>query len=198
MSDCDASCQTRGSARERLLCAALRMLFERGYRGATSRAIACAAEVNEVTLFRLFSTKDDLLAEAIVHRAEADRKLLPAPTGNLQADLEQIARIAVHSLARGALLFSRVLPEVARLPEAQQARARAALHATEEELIAPLRHYQRLGLLNAEVGDRIWSRFTAPIFSAVLHAEYHQEPLEFDVSQHVQLFLHGCATHPQT
>lgn len=197
MSDCNASCQTRGSARERLLGAALRMLFEHGYRGATSRAIAGAAGVNEVTLFRLFSTKDDLLAEAIVHRAEADRQLLPEPTGNLRADLEQIAQMAVHSLARGALLFSRVLPEVRRLPEAQQARARAALHETERALIAPLRHYQRLGLLNAEVGDRIWSLFTAPIFSAALHAEYHQEPLEFDVAQHVQLFLHGCATTPQ-
>ncbi|HGY10053.1 MAG TPA: TetR/AcrR family transcriptional regulator, partial [Oceanithermus profundus] len=53
------------STYERLLEAALELLAERGYRGATTRAIAERAGVAEVTLFRRFGSKARLLAEAV-------------------------------------------------------------------------------------------------------------------------------------
>lgn len=51
--------------REKLLIAASRVYAEVGFRGATTRRIAEEAGVNEVTLFRLFGSKAQLLAEAI-------------------------------------------------------------------------------------------------------------------------------------
>ncbi len=51
--------------REKLLHAAGRIYAEVGFRGATTRRIAEEAGVNEVTLFRLFGSKGQLLAEAI-------------------------------------------------------------------------------------------------------------------------------------
>lgn len=51
--------------REKLLHAAGRVYAEVGFRGATTRRIADEAGVNEVTLFRLFGSKSQLLAEAI-------------------------------------------------------------------------------------------------------------------------------------
>ncbi len=51
--------------REKLLHAAGRIYAEVGFRGATTRRIADEAGVNEVTLFRLFGSKSQLLAEAI-------------------------------------------------------------------------------------------------------------------------------------
>jgi AcrR family transcriptional regulator len=53
------------SARERILEAALEVFAEAGTRGATTRRIAEAAGVNEVTLFRQFGSKDALLQEAL-------------------------------------------------------------------------------------------------------------------------------------
>ncbi len=51
--------------REKLLQAAGRIYAEAGFRGATTRRIADEAGVNEVTLFRLFGSKAQLIAEAL-------------------------------------------------------------------------------------------------------------------------------------
>ena len=51
--------------RQRIVQAAARVFAETGYRGATTRRIAHAANVNEVTLFRHFRSKEELLREAI-------------------------------------------------------------------------------------------------------------------------------------
>jgi AcrR family transcriptional regulator len=53
------------SVRDQLLEAAARLYGEAGYRGATTRRIATAAGVNEITLFRHFGSKDALIREAI-------------------------------------------------------------------------------------------------------------------------------------
>lgn len=50
--------------RQKLLEAAIQVFAEHGFRGATTRRIAKAAGVNEVTLFRLFKSKSALINEA--------------------------------------------------------------------------------------------------------------------------------------
>lgn len=57
-------------SRSRIIEAAARVFAETGYRGATTRRIAQAADVNEVTLFRLFGSKDELLRAALAFTAE--------------------------------------------------------------------------------------------------------------------------------
>jgi AcrR family transcriptional regulator len=52
-------------ARQKILEAAVRVFAETGYRGATTRRIAQEAGVNEVTLFRQFGSKEELIREAI-------------------------------------------------------------------------------------------------------------------------------------
>lgn len=47
--------------RHRILAAAARVYAQYGFRGATTRRIASEADVNEVTLFRTFGSKADLL-----------------------------------------------------------------------------------------------------------------------------------------
>ncbi len=58
--------------RTKILDAALRVFAETGYRGATTRRIAQEADVNEVTLFRQFGSKDELIREAVKHAATED------------------------------------------------------------------------------------------------------------------------------
>jgi AcrR family transcriptional regulator len=181
-----------GSTRERLLTAALEVLLERGYRGATSRVIAHTAGVNEVTLFRLFSTRDDLLATAAIKRVEADRELAPEPTGNLEADLVALAE-SVNRDQRGLLLL-RLWPEIGRLPEQHRTTVLEAVDTTQGAFEGLFRHYQGRGELRAETGDEAWAIFAGPVLTASLRAELRQEPLEFDAKRHVRLFLHGCGT----
>ena len=61
------------NVRDQLLAAAARVYAEAGYRGATTRRIALAAGVNEITLFRHFGSKDALLREAIARCGPAER-----------------------------------------------------------------------------------------------------------------------------
>lgn len=180
-----------GTARERLLAAAVQVLLKRGYRGATSREIARLAQVNEVTLFRLFSTKDDLLATAVAHRAEVDRALAPTPTGDLETDLIHAAEAVVRALAEGEHLVLRLMPEITRLPAKQRAAVGDALSGNQEAFLALFRHYQEQGELAAGPTVQLWRVFVGPILMAVHDTELREHPLEFDVHRHVQLFLHG-------
>ena len=70
--------------------AALKVLAERGYAGATTRRIADAAGVNEVTLFRRFGDKRQLILAAI--HADIDRFANDGltATGNLEADFIRV------------------------------------------------------------------------------------------------------------
>ena len=56
--------------RTELLKAAAAVFAQHGSRGSTTRRIAEAAGVNEVTLFRYFGSKEALLQEAIAHSAD--------------------------------------------------------------------------------------------------------------------------------
>ena len=71
----------RDDTRARLLAAAARVYASHGYLGATTRTIAAEAGVNEVTLFRLFGSKEALLDEAIAAMAtEQAQAATPLPT----------------------------------------------------------------------------------------------------------------------
>jgi AcrR family transcriptional regulator len=51
---------------QKILDAALSVLVSRGYEGITTRRIAEAAGVNEVTLFRKFQSKENILREVTI------------------------------------------------------------------------------------------------------------------------------------
>jgi AcrR family transcriptional regulator len=88
--------QTSADPRHRLIDAAVAVFGECGFRGATTRRIAEAAGVNEVTLFRLFGSKSALLEEAVrLSQTTTARKAdncLPDEPGDPAAELEAWAR----------------------------------------------------------------------------------------------------------
>lgn len=72
--------RTAMNTRERILEAAFNMFSKRGYRGSPTREIARLAGVNEVTLFRLFGSKETLFEEVLRHYSFLPRlrEMLPA------------------------------------------------------------------------------------------------------------------------
>lgn len=109
------------STKEALLEVTARLFADHGWRGTTTRRIAEAAGVNEVTLFRHFGSKEALLGEAIrvvaleVHPASA----LPEVPVDLRAEMlewvtNQHARLRHHgSLIRTCLAEFEEHPELA-------------------------------------------------------------------------------------
>ncbi|MBA3497150.1 MAG: TetR/AcrR family transcriptional regulator [Gemmatimonadales bacterium] len=94
------------TVREQLLAAAARVYAEAGYRGATTRRIALAAGVNEITLFRHFGSKETLLHEAIARAgAEIESGELPEIPVDPVRELTRWARAHLaHMRDRRALI----------------------------------------------------------------------------------------------
>lgn len=60
------------STSDKILMTAIGLMAEKGYAGTTTKEIAAAAGVNEVTLFRHFGTKQKLLEVAFERYSYAD------------------------------------------------------------------------------------------------------------------------------
>ena len=103
-----------------ILEAALKLLAEEGMQGTSIEAIAAQAGVGKSTIYRRWSTKDDLIADALgelhVHMKFID-------TGHFRADLltslrEMQHHIETHPLLKG--LFLRLFGEAQARPELMQ------------------------------------------------------------------------------
>jgi AcrR family transcriptional regulator len=99
--DAPTAPETRERARERILAAASRVYAKHGSLGATTRHIAAEAGVNEVTLFRIFGSKEALLDEAI-HQCSATEPGTPLPErpANPQRELAEWCRRELARLSR--------------------------------------------------------------------------------------------------
>jgi AcrR family transcriptional regulator len=114
------------TTRSRILDAARQIFSARGYGGATTRAIAAAAGVNELTLFRTFQSKKNLFLEVIrtysnLPAFQAD--LAGRLNGDPAHDLQLIGGAFFGGLMQnreGILLF---LKEADQFPEVMQASA---------------------------------------------------------------------------
>ncbi|MGV0027240.1 TetR/AcrR family transcriptional regulator [Phormidesmis priestleyi] len=140
--------------RERLLKAAIEVFSIAGVVGATTREIARVADVNEVTLFRHFQSKEQLLAavaqyitalksEALAHQDEW--------TQDLQCDLLHYARLHNAMLEENEALIRMFIGEAKRHPnEALQVLQQAFL-PLREKLIDYLRNGVNRGTVRPDV-----------------------------------------------
>lgn len=104
------------NVRDQLLVAAARVYAEGGYHGATTRRIASAAGVNEITLFRHFGSKDVLLREALARcQGEGAATLPEEPTDPLR-ELTDWSRSHFRDLRTRASLIRTCLAESAEHP----------------------------------------------------------------------------------
>jgi AcrR family transcriptional regulator len=98
--------------REALLRAAIKIFAETGSRGATTRRIAQEAKVNEVTLFRHFKSKDDLLRCALQFFAsQAIQRSLPDDPVNPREELVEWCRAHHRELYKVRALIRRSMGE---------------------------------------------------------------------------------------
>ncbi len=128
--------------RERLLRAAIEVFSIAGFVGATTREIARVAGVNEVTLFRHFQSKEQLLAAVAQHITALKAEALAHQdewTQDLQRDLLHYARLHNAMLEENEALIRMFIGEAKRHPaEALQVLQQAFL-PLREKLIDYLR-----------------------------------------------------------
>jgi AcrR family transcriptional regulator len=182
---------TNSSARSRLLRAALDEVAERGVRGATTSRIAERAHVNEVTLFRHFSSKSALVAEALRHATEGFGAAAARPSGNVERDLKELALAYWEFVGanRGAMV--RLLPELSRDPSLGEAGG-ALTGKAFGSLLGIFRHHQEAGALAPdEDPENLALAFLGPLMARGLLTDSLGLVAPFDVGRYVAGYLEG-------
>lgn len=164
----------RGAAktRDRLLKAAVEVFAAEGIAGATTREIARAAGVNEVTLFRHFQSKEQLLNAVAQHiTALATESLTHQEewTQDLQRDLLHYAHLYDQMLEEYEALIRMFIGEAQRHPdEALQVFQQSAI-PLREKLVTYLQNGRERGTVRAEIDPAlVVDMFTGMLLAGML------------------------------
>src|SRR6516162_2638992 len=140
--------------RERILDAAARTFSLEGIQGATTRQIAREAGVNEVTLFRHFKSKEQLL-EAVLKRGLATEIALMNEHSSwkedLRGSLEKYARHYYSHLEKKQGFARAFIAEGQVLPESMQTMIANVIRPVRERLIGILLDAQTAGVIREDV-----------------------------------------------
>jgi AcrR family transcriptional regulator len=190
------------NVRDQLLEAAVQVYAESGYHGATTRRIAAAAGVNEITLFRHFGSKDVLLREALARcHAEGMVPLPETPHDPLQ-ELTDWSRSHLLHLHQRAALIRTCLGEFAERPDLVSPEINCPVEAT-RALADYLERLKERGL----AGESIDPRGAAAMLLGALFADaigrdivpdMYAVPTEEALAQYVALFLRGIGVETST
>lgn len=140
--------------RARLLQAAAEVFAQAGVTGATTKEIARRAQVNEVTLFRHFQSKEQLLAAVVAQALALQTEALAHEqewTGDLRRDLSYFAGLYNQMLEEQEDLIRTFIGEAKRHPEAARRVISEAAQPIREQLAAYLRLGQERGTVSPEV-----------------------------------------------
>lgn len=178
--------------RDRLLKAAVEIFATEGIAGATTREIARLAGVNEITLFRHFQSKEQLL-KAVVHyitalQAEAlDNQ--DEWTQDLRLDLLHYGQIYSDHLEQYEALVRMFIGEAKRHPEEALRVTQEALMPLREKLTAYLKNGVKKGIVRSDLDLAIAiDSFTGMLLSGMLR--HHISPISRGYSQ--GQYLEGC------
>jgi AcrR family transcriptional regulator len=185
--------------RQRILQAAAEMIAEKGYARATTRGIAEAAGVNEVTLFRHFGSKRNLLSELIQTRSalpDLSSIIENQLSGDYHQDLTLFARRFLNALLQRQDALRLILCEANEVPEIRDVVAKIPKQLREN--ITEFLHQQiEKGVVRDLDPELMAQAFLGMFFSYVVAGEFLGGPASFDqsteeiVTQFVDIFVKG-------
>lgn len=142
---------------ERILDAAVELFGTHGYAGTSTRAIAERADVNEVTLFRRFGSKQGIL-RALGERlkaAQAGHAAAAAPDSeSARETLRRLAHMEVAITREGGALAMRLAFDAQSVPEVREVLGETA-PSNLEGLAEYLAERQQAGEVRADVDPRL-------------------------------------------
>lgn len=172
--------------------AVLQVISERGYSGAATKQLAEAAGVSEVTLFRKYGSKAELVRQAIAHILEqTDFAAAARYTGDVQADLQRIVQAYQEAAVKHGVFILALFAELSRHPELLASMSEPlAIFQSFGALIA---RYQNEGMLKAEHPLHAVASLLGPLmYITIIRREKLDSSVPpLDLSLHVTRFLDG-------
>ena len=171
--------------RERLLEAAREEFGEHGIEAATTRGIAARAGCNEVTLFRHFASKHNLLA-AVVRETSglfSDRCGCELPaSGDLGEDLMRFAEVYTGALERCEGMMRALIGEGRRRPMLVKELIGDVLEPFHGAISSYMEGMKRLGRVRKEVDTGAYAEiFTASLMGGLLRRSSGLSGMERDL-----------------
>ena len=140
--------------RQRLLDAAAETFSRDGIQGATTREIARGAGVNEVTLFRHFKSKEQLLRAVLERGLASEAAIMDEHSSwkeNLRESMEKYARHFYFHLEKNKDFASAFLPEGHLWPKSMQAMIADVIRPQRERLVSILADAQKAGVVRSDL-----------------------------------------------
>ncbi len=161
------------ATRERLIQAAMQVFARDGLHAATTRSIAEAAGVNEVTLFRHFQNKEGLLSAVMVHavQSHAQEGLDDQAkwTGNLKQSLLHFGRNFYAMISRDEPFLRTMIGEAGRHPEHAKKIITDAVRPVRARFIANLEAARKAGQVRRGIDLGVAAdSFTGMLFGGML------------------------------
>ena len=177
----------------RILDAALDVMAQHGYAGATTRQIAVAAGINEVTLFRRFGNKQHLLQAVVEQEAENFMAAGIDYTGDVEADLVRVVQFYQHLVHQRGRVIAMLLTEIPRQPELLNL-LQTPLTIV-RKISAMIERYQHDGVLVNEPPMQAFVALVGPLFLQGMLGSIQPNLVDVPVepAEHVQHYVHGRA-----
>jgi AcrR family transcriptional regulator len=119
--------------RDEILAAAAEVFAQHGFRGSTTRRIADAAGVNEITIFRQFGSKEALLREAMRHMTETESAgltELPEIPSDPERELTQWSESFIQHLRLRSSIIRKTMGEIEERPEMSECASSVPIEAS--------------------------------------------------------------------
>ena len=178
----------------RILAAAARVYAQYGFRGATTRLIAAEAGVNEVTLFRIFGSKAQLLQAMLQSQVTAvAAPMLSEDVSDPQREITNWCATTLEYIRGHAHLIRKTIAAAEERPDAACAACEGPNSAS-ESLVLYLEHLREAGLADpeADVGTAV-SMLMSAMFGDALYRDIipdaFPQPVEKAAALYVQTFL---------
>ena len=175
----------------KIFSAALEILIEHGYEGATTQKIAEVAEVNEVTLFRKYGSKAGLFEKVIEHQLSDTPLNKLAYTGDLETDLLAIVDAYIETNEIHGNIIPLLLIEMPRYPDLQGSFNTPWKNL--QGIIKIIQKYQKQGELKDESPFACLTALIGPILVSQMlrHANLNLPVPAMDSQSYVDAFLNG-------
>jgi len=183
----------------KLMLAAIDLMAEKGYKGVSTKEIAAAAGVSEMTLFRNFGSKLNLLDKAVDHyhySIEMTKMFNEKVKWDLKADLLTISQMYHEIMERNRKLFLIVLSdnELAEIREKAQKHPRKLLELLTNYFI-DMQRKNKLIATDAEMQaiTFMWMNYGAFMSQLFVRSELTTKSKEQFVRSSTDLFVRALS-----